>query len=64
MSIPNGISLDAADHNQTVDQHDRDSLTEMSNFLLGQQFLEMDRVITLEETDFTVGMDLDGWSGS
>lgn len=29
-----------------------DELTAMSHILLGQQFLEMDRVITLDGTDF------------
>lgn len=36
-----------------------DELTAMSNVLLGQQFLEMDRVITLNDTNFAI--DLDGW---
>lgn len=31
---------------------DEDELTAMSHMLLGQQFLEMDRVITLNGTDF------------
>jgi len=30
----------------------QDELSVMSQLLLGQQFLEMDRVITLEGTDF------------
>jgi hypothetical protein len=34
-----------------------DELTAMSHILLGQQFLEMDRVITLDGTDF----DIDNW---
>ncbi|KAH7391643.1 fungal-specific transcription factor domain-containing protein [Cadophora sp. MPI-SDFR-AT-0126] len=38
-----------------------DELTAMSNALLGQQFLEMDRVITYDGTNFAI--DLDGWSG-
>jgi hypothetical protein len=33
-----------------------DELTAMSHILLGQQFLEMDRVITLDGTDFTIDM--------
>ncbi|KAG4436263.1 hypothetical protein IFR05_008245 [Cadophora sp. M221] len=36
-----------------------DELTAMSNALLGQQFLEMDRVITYDGTNFAI--DLDGW---
>jgi len=36
-----------------------DELTAMSNVLLGQQFLEMDRVITFNDTNFAI--DLDGW---
>lgn len=36
-----------------------DELTAMSNTLLGQQFLEMDRVITYDGTNFAI--DLDGW---
>ncbi|OBT56879.1 hypothetical protein VE04_01975 [Pseudogymnoascus sp. 24MN13] len=64
IAIPNGISLVAADDNKSIDEHEIDSLTEMSKFLQGQQFLEMDRVITLEETDFTVEMDLEAWGGS
>lgn len=36
-----------------------DELTAMSNVLLGQQFLEMDRVITYDGTNFAI--DLDGW---
>ena len=33
-----------------------DELTAMSHILLGQQFLEMDRVITLDEADFNIEM--------
>lgn len=33
-----------------------DELTAMSHILLGQQFLEMDRVITLDGTDFDINM--------
>lgn len=33
-----------------------DELTAMSHILLGQQFLEMDRVITLDGTDFDIEM--------
>ena len=33
-----------------------DELTAMSHVLLGQQFLEMDRVITLDGTDFDIDM--------
>jgi hypothetical protein len=33
-----------------------DELTAMSHILLGQQFLEMDRVITLDGTDFDIDM--------
>ncbi|KAF8861877.1 hypothetical protein BDZ45DRAFT_586331 [Acephala macrosclerotiorum] len=36
-----------------------DELTAMSNVLLGQQFLEMDRVITYDGTNFAI--DLGGW---
>ncbi|KAL2071097.1 hypothetical protein VTL71DRAFT_12332 [Oculimacula yallundae] len=36
-----------------------DELTAVSNVLLGQQFLEMDRVITYDGTNFAI--DLDGW---
>lgn len=33
-----------------------DELTAMSHILLGQQFLEMDRVITLDGADFDIEM--------
>lgn len=36
-----------------------DELTAMSHILLGQQFLEMDRVITLDGTDFDI--DMNSW---
>ncbi|KAH6675845.1 fungal-specific transcription factor domain-containing protein [Halenospora varia] len=36
-----------------------DDLTAMSSALLGQQFLEMDRVITFDGTNFS--MDINGW---
>lgn len=36
-----------------------DELTAMSNTLLGQQFLEMDRVITFDGTNFA--MDMNEW---
>lgn len=36
-----------------------DDLTAMSSTLLGQQFLEMDRVITFDGTNFS--MDINGW---
>lgn len=35
-----------------------DELTEMSNTLLGQQFLGMDRVISLDDTDFVLNFDV------
>ena len=43
-------------------EHSIDELTAMSNSLLGQQFLEMDRVITLDETDFA--LDIGMWRNS
>jgi hypothetical protein len=36
-----------------------DELTVMSNVLLGQQFLEMDRVITFDGTNFAI--DMNNW---
>jgi hypothetical protein len=44
-----------ASHNYSHDQPimtEEDELTTMSNMLLGNQFLEMDRVISLQSTDF------------
>jgi hypothetical protein len=38
-------------HNQPMIAEE-DELTTMSNMLLGNQFLEMDRVISLQSTDF------------
>lgn len=38
-------------HGQSI-MAEEDELTTMSNMLLGNQFLEMDRVITLQSTDF------------
>lgn len=52
-NVPPNIDYDSV----SVD----DELTAMSNALLGQQFLEMDRVITYDGTNFAI--DLDGWSG-
>jgi hypothetical protein len=39
-----------------------DQLTAMSQILLGQQFLELDRVITLEGTDFN--FDMNNWGNA
>lgn len=51
---------------QNVDRGDatEDELTMMSNALLGQQFSELDRVITLDGTDFAFDMSMSygyGW---
>jgi len=62
MGITSNIHLP---HNNTQQNIDYDSvsvddeLTAMSDALLGQQFLEMDRVITYQGTNFAIG--LDGW---
>ena len=45
----NGLALDLAGT-------PGDELAAVSNTLLGQQFAEMDRVFTLDGTDFTYGM--------
>jgi hypothetical protein len=44
-------AADGFSHNQPIITEE-DELTTMSNMLLGNQFLEMDRVITLQSTDF------------
>lgn len=53
-SLPNTVTNENA-----MEQHAEDELTVMSNVLLGSQFSELDRVITLDGTDFT--MDMNYW---
>jgi hypothetical protein len=49
-------SIYGSEHNSVEDE-----LTAMSHVLLGQQFLEMDRVITFHETNFA--LDYGAWEG-
>lgn len=56
MNVANGLP-----HSQPI-MTEEDELTTMSNMLLGNQFLEMDRVITLQSTDF-FGFDSTGRAG-
>lgn len=58
--------IENSNERQTVDRADatEDELTIMSNALLGQQFSELDRVITLDGTDFAFDMSMSygyGW---
>ena len=47
-----GLHLDGGHHNDRTNLAQDDELTAMSHMLLGNQFLEMDRVITLDGTEF------------
>jgi hypothetical protein len=53
--LRNGSQTNGAYDAESVE----DELTVMSNMLLGQQFLEMDRVITFDGTNFAI--DMNNW---
>ncbi|PVH73499.1 hypothetical protein DL98DRAFT_595018 [Cadophora sp. DSE1049] len=64
MGIPSNMQIPRNNMQPNIDYDSisvDDELTAMSNALLGQQFLEMDRVITYDGTNFAI--DLDGWAG-
>jgi hypothetical protein len=44
--------------------HDTAELLAVSNQLMDQEFLDMDRVITLDEMDFALGFDLWNYGSS
>jgi hypothetical protein len=60
-----GMNLGSREENSGMSvEHSIDSLTGMSNVLLGQQFMEMDRVITLREADFSLDLNSGDWGVS